>query len=146
MLPRAFLMVGNPGESEETIQETINLMREVKPYDTASGRILWVLPNTEIYDLTKKQGIITDEFWLNNDSTMYYTGEHSLRELKALQKKLMLGLARNRGNTRAILEYYFRRAHNSSPIIQKIYHSWLVKNKSLYRWFNQLPFRVSGHD
>ena len=133
--PRAYLMVGNPGENEETIQETITLLNEMKPYNTPSGQILWILPGTEIYELAKSQGVISDDFWVTNHSVLYYTGEHSVEELKALRNQLMLGLAKNRGNIQALLEYYIRRIYYNSAAAQKIYHSYLAKLSWLFRFF-----------
>ena len=133
--PRAYLMVGNPGENKETIQETITLMKEIKPYNAPSGQLLCVLPDTEIYELAKAQGIISDDFWLTNNSLLYYTGEHSIEELQALREQLMLGLAKNSGNIQAFLEYYIRKIYYNSATLQKIYHSYLAKHPWLFRCF-----------
>ena len=42
--PRAYLMVGNPGEDESTIDETIALMKEIRPYDSWGAPITGVRP------------------------------------------------------------------------------------------------------
>lgn len=117
--PKAYLMVGNPGEDEQTIDETIRLMGEIKPYFCDTGGILWVLPDTEIYEIAKQKEIINDEFWLHNEGVIYYTGEHTVDKLKALKNRLMKGMARNRGTVKAIAEYYARRAFYRWSFLQK---------------------------
>lgn len=94
-----YLIVGNPGEDKDTINETIKLMKEFKPFRppldwghsglyVAWSSLLSIFPNTPIYELSKKEGIIDDDYWLADNPTPYYTGEHTLRELVALKIKL----------------------------------------------------------
>ncbi|MCP4349061.1 MAG: radical SAM protein [Desulfobacterales bacterium] len=132
--PDAYLMVGNPGETNETIDETIQLMGEIKPYFTNSGGISYILPNTELYEKAKQLGIVDDDYWLKSNDTIYYTGEHSLNELKTLKNKLTLGLARNKGTFKAHASGIFRVCYDSSPIIQKIFNTYIVKYKNLVNW------------
>ena len=72
MTPLAYLFVGSPGETEETVNETINLMREIAPNQGATGSILFILPGTKIYDLAKSQGIISDDSWMKSDDEDFY--------------------------------------------------------------------------
>lgn len=97
--PNAYLIFGAPGETTQTINETIRLMREIQPTAThRSGRPgVWILPDTEIYELSKRQGIISDETWLQTDNTLYYTEEHSEMELRAFVRQFTRGMARGRG-------------------------------------------------
>jgi radical SAM superfamily enzyme YgiQ (UPF0313 family) len=118
--PRAFLIVGSPGENEKTIDQTVGLMRRIKPYDSRTAEIMWVLPNTEIYELAKTQGLLADEFWLKNNETLYYTCECTLEELKLLRDRLMKGTSTNEGTIKASLEYLARRAYYSYPLLQKL--------------------------
>lgn len=118
--PRAYLMVGNPGENENTIKQTIALMKKIKPYDTTSAQILWLLPDTEVYELSKLKNIIYDDYWLKSDSMVYYTGEHSVKELKALRRQLMKGLAKNQKNLKAYGEYILRKVYYKYPVLQKL--------------------------
>lgn len=118
--PRSYLMVGNPGEDEATIEETVKLMKKIKPYNTDSGQILWILPDTEVYELAKSKGIISDDFWIENDSLVYYTGDHTVEELKALREKLMKGLAKNQGGLLAFLRYCVRRLYYRYRFLQKL--------------------------
>ncbi|MCP3685661.1 MAG: radical SAM protein [bacterium] len=50
----AFLMLGLPGETEETIEETVELVKEIKP-DFCSWGITSVYPNTELKEIFKKR-------------------------------------------------------------------------------------------
>lgn len=132
--PDAYLMVGNPGENEKTINETIQLMKEIKPYYTNTGSILWILPNTKLYERSKKLGIIDDNYWLKNNNTSYYTGEHNLAKLRALKHQLTLGLAKSRGSFRAYATCFFRQFYDRFPLLQRLYYSYIVKHTSLVRW------------
>lgn len=84
------LMVGNPGESEKTIQETIRVMDKIKP-DMIGLNLTKVLPSTELYEIAKKQGFIKDEDWLDPDfMSPVYTVENSLQTLMSWKRKLMI--------------------------------------------------------
>jgi radical SAM superfamily enzyme YgiQ (UPF0313 family) len=118
--PRAYLVVGSPGEDEATIEETVKLMEKIKPYDTHSGQILWILPDTEVYELAKSKGIISDDFWIENDSVIYYTGDSDDKELKALRDRLIDGLSKNKGYLWAPLNAWLRKNYTEYPFLQKI--------------------------
>ena len=118
--PRAYLMVGNPGENDKTIDETIALLTKIKPHDTISGQILWILPGTEIYDIAKAKGIISDDYWLKNDKFIpYYTGEHTEKELKKLRDKLTHGTTKIDKKFTAYLSYLIRKIYYRFPVLQK---------------------------
>jgi radical SAM superfamily enzyme YgiQ (UPF0313 family) len=73
----AFTMVGNPGETKETIQDTINFLNTISITDRPSTSTLYVLPGTLLYEETKKKGFITDADWYTHDTVPYYTIENS---------------------------------------------------------------------
>lgn len=85
--PSALLMVGNPGETHETIQETIDLVRRIKPYGVGVS-ITLVFPGTELYELSKAQGLINDDYWLTNGPAPYYTVEHGLDVLRKWKRMI----------------------------------------------------------
>jgi radical SAM superfamily enzyme YgiQ (UPF0313 family) len=95
--PNAYLLFGAPGETTQTINETISLMREIQPTLQAGRPGVWILPDTEIYELSKRQGIISDKTWLLTDKTLLYTGEHSEADLRAFVRQFNRGMARGRG-------------------------------------------------
>lgn len=90
--PCCFLMVGNPGESPETIGETVSLMRAIRPATMPIIGITTILPGTELYELSKRQGLITDDYWLGDGAPPLYTGEHEVDDLISLQMLLVRGI------------------------------------------------------
>lgn len=106
--PNAYLIFGSPGETAQTIDETVTLMREIQP-DSGGGRPgIWILPDTDIYELGKKHGIINEETWLQSDDTLYYTVEHTREELVALERRFRVGMMRGRNNFRYAAEMAMR--------------------------------------
>jgi radical SAM superfamily enzyme YgiQ (UPF0313 family) len=66
MLIHGCFMVGLPGETRETMQETLDLAKRLNP-DTIQFYPIMVYPGTEAYDWFRERGfIITDDFskWL----------------------------------------------------------------------------------
>lgn len=95
-------MIGYPGESKETIQETIDFCKEL---DLAPEVIFFLTPypGTELYDMALKQGKIKDEekyilelgeqgervrvnFTTFTDQELVKTQEYMIRELNAWNK------------------------------------------------------------
>lgn len=83
----AFLMVGNPGESEKSINETINLLRRIKP-DIILPQITMITPCTKIFDIAKEKAFIDEGYWLTELPFPYYTCERKLRTLLRWYRKL----------------------------------------------------------
>jgi radical SAM superfamily enzyme YgiQ (UPF0313 family) len=77
----AFTMVGNPGETEETIRDTVNFMNTIPITDRPSTSKLYILPGTLLYEKLKLVGQIQDSDWCKYDSVPYYTVENSYRDL-----------------------------------------------------------------
>ena len=142
ILAKAYFMVGNPGETTQTVDDTINLAKIIKPYGTNSGGLVMIFPNTELYEMAKEKGIIADDYWLTNDNLMHYTAEHSLKELKALRNHLMFGLASNRGGFFSFLEYLFKRFYFAFPIIEYIFRNWIVRQKAIFRFFRRKQLKT----
>lgn len=78
ILARAYFIYGAPGESRETIQETIQLMRHIKPL----GAIFYILdmfPGTKLYEDFKKREKVSDDIWLNRvEDIMYFESDPAL--------------------------------------------------------------------
>jgi radical SAM superfamily enzyme YgiQ (UPF0313 family) len=68
----ASLMVGNPGESVNTINDTIGLVRQIKP-DHAAVHITGIFPGTQLYEVAKAKGMINDNHWLTDEPAPPYT-------------------------------------------------------------------------
>ena len=58
ILVHGCFMVGNPGETKETMKETLDFAKKLKP-DTAQFFPLMVYPGTEAYDWAKGHGYLT---------------------------------------------------------------------------------------
>jgi radical SAM superfamily enzyme YgiQ (UPF0313 family) len=87
-----FLMCGFPGESEETVSETIKFVQKIQKikYSWICGASpLIVYPGTEIYSIMKGAGHIGDDFWLTDNSVPYYTVEHSFDKLIEFENRIM---------------------------------------------------------
>jgi anaerobic magnesium-protoporphyrin IX monomethyl ester cyclase len=126
--PNAYLIFGSPGETKETINETISLMREIQPNKVGGNPGIWILPDTKIYELSKEKNIITDETWLKTDKTLVYTGEHTEEELRALVKRFTLGMLKDYNNRRYYLFLLMALLPNKLDyIIRYIYK--IIKNK-----------------
>jgi anaerobic magnesium-protoporphyrin IX monomethyl ester cyclase len=113
--PRAYLMVGSPGEDESTIDETVQLINLIKPWSSIGATILWLLPGTSVYADAVANGHINDEFWLTNENVPYNLQEHSYDELCLLRQRLMYGIARGKGGNGALVNYYLKSLYYRFP-------------------------------
>jgi anaerobic magnesium-protoporphyrin IX monomethyl ester cyclase len=78
ILSRAYFIYGSPGESHETIQETIDLVHEIKPLSTIFY-ILDIFPGTALYEDFKQRTNLNDDVWLNRiEDTMYFESDPRL--------------------------------------------------------------------
>lgn len=118
--PRAYLIVGCPGETKETIDETLALMKKIRPYDSRTAEIMLVFPNTKLYEIAKDKGLLSDDFWLQTNDTLHYTCEHTFEELKGLKNHLMKGMAKNEETFKATVEYWTRKAYYKYAFLQKL--------------------------
>lgn len=85
----AFLIVGLPGESWETVKETAKFVQKLQKinymyYDDIG--ILAVYPGTQVYSLAVKKGVIGDDFWLTDKSVPLYTAEIDAETLCQMKK------------------------------------------------------------
>jgi anaerobic magnesium-protoporphyrin IX monomethyl ester cyclase len=87
ILPVAYLMVGNPGETEKSINETIDLLRMIEP-EIILPQIAMVTPRTRIFNLAKEKGFIDEGYWLTGLPFPYYTCERSIKTLLRWHRKL----------------------------------------------------------
>lgn len=78
ILPRAYFIYGSPGETGETIQETIDLIRELKPL-SAIFYILDIFPGTALYESYRKTTGAGDDIWLKCiEDIMYFETDSTL--------------------------------------------------------------------
>lgn len=90
---RAYLMIGSPKESKETIRQTEKLVDEIKP-DTLEFSILTPYPGCENYEMAKKDGYASDDVdWskidlFSSDCALMDTQYLSKREIKEEHERL----------------------------------------------------------
>jgi len=76
-----FLIVGLPGETFETVKETIELfqtLQKIKYVFVGDDLgVLFIYPGTEVYEIAKRKGFIDDSYWLTDKNVPFYTAEHS---------------------------------------------------------------------
>lgn len=84
----AFSMVGNPGETEESIRETVRFFNVTPLTDAPSTSALYVLPGTLLYENLKSKGYIKDEDWLKYKTVPTYTIENSFYKLMKWKKMI----------------------------------------------------------
>lgn len=84
----ALMIIGNVGETSETIDETLNFLKRAQPDEVSFTDGLWIFPGTRLYQEVKRKGFIDDEFWLTDEPFKVYTLEHSLDELAEFGKRI----------------------------------------------------------
>ncbi len=80
ILPRAYFIYGSPGENAETIQQSLDLMDEIRPLG-AVFYILDIFPGTALYcDYLQRSGS-SEDFWLQKiEDIMYFETDDSLNQ------------------------------------------------------------------
>ena len=141
------LIVGLPGESIESILETARLIQRMQKikYHMYSDRVqtIFVYPGSELYEMCKQEGSLSDDFWLGEDDVPHYTVEHSEAELKVFREILMTyispvrlttpgGLAAQRHLLPEIIRFCFNR-RDLQPLAALVRHATqeLVEEGSL---------------
>lgn len=117
-----FLMVGFPGENNETITETIELtkkLQKIVPMDFFYATPLWVYPGTEIYQKMKEAGKIDDEFWLSDKPCPHYTVEYSDEELFNMSNRIGFETSLDRGYLFFIKLVIKKLANNPKNLINR---------------------------
>lgn len=104
----AYLMIGSPGETKSTIKETVRLMSEIQPDVCIPKPGVWILPNTKIYEMSVRRGIISEQSWLTSNETFIYTGEHSKEALDVLGRQFARGMALNAGILKYLMVLFFQ--------------------------------------
>lgn len=81
------LIVGNKGETDETIGETIRCIQEIKPFGVDPS-ILTIFPGTKLYKEAVRDGFLSDDYWLTQGPTPYDTRVHSMETLVRWHKMI----------------------------------------------------------
>lgn len=70
MIARAYFICGAPGETWETINQSLDLVQRIKPLQ-AIFTPLGVAPGTALFERIKKQTGVDDTIWLEHDNWLY---------------------------------------------------------------------------
>jgi len=131
------LIVGLPGESIETILEMAQLVQRLQQikYHMYSNRIMtvFVYPGTELFDMSKRAGVLDDEFWLSDADVPFYTVEHDDLEFVVFRDILLTyisparlttpgGLAAQRHMLPEIIRFSFDR-RDLRPVVNLVMHA-----------------------
>jgi radical SAM superfamily enzyme YgiQ (UPF0313 family) len=103
ILAYILLMIGNPNESSQSIDETIELLRITRP-DKIRTTLTKVYPATELYRIATQKGLVDDEYWLTEKAGPIYTAENSLNQLKEWEAKIVLSYYSQRGKVVKLFE------------------------------------------
>jgi len=80
IMARAYFIYGCQGESRDTIQDTIDLIHEIKPLSIIFY-ILDIFPGTALYSDFKKRCKITDDIWLKRiEDIIYFQSDPDLSQ------------------------------------------------------------------
>ena len=82
------LMIGNPNETEQSINETVELIRLVKP-DKIRTNLTMVYPGTDLYERCKQMRFIDDNYWLTEMAAPVFTAEKSIKQLEKWESKIV---------------------------------------------------------
>jgi anaerobic magnesium-protoporphyrin IX monomethyl ester cyclase len=84
ILARAYFIYGAPGENDATIQETLDLIRRIKPL-SAIFYILDLFPGTALYDAFKQRTGASDDIWLERrEDILYFETDPELNQDQVL--------------------------------------------------------------
>lgn len=124
----AYLMVGNPGESRETVNDTIKLIRRLR-LDVPSVAVAEIYPGTKLFELARDGGFISEDYWLSEAPPPFYTLEHSAEKLQWWGFLIVLSSKRLQGNLKALRHIW-----------------WFVtsKKKKIARYMVRLVRNVTG--
>jgi radical SAM superfamily enzyme YgiQ (UPF0313 family) len=90
IMARAYFIYGCPGESRETIQESIDLMQAIRPLG-AVFYILDLFPGTALYADMQRRLKVTDDIWLQRvEDIMYFETDPALSAEQVLEYGRML--------------------------------------------------------
>jgi len=89
------LMIGSPGETRATIEETRNLIKKTRP--TICLFIVRLYPGTALWKQAQDEGLCDDSFFLTDQECLYYTGAMSVPEMFQTARGIYLLHARLNG-------------------------------------------------
>lgn len=125
---KAFVMVGNPGETRNTVKATLRLLETIQPDMVVIFKAM-VLPNTELYYSMLDAGKISNTIWLEENTDFpYYTVEWPEKALDEFYNLIFHGYCLKHLDKWNLLKYGLRTiAKNPRRVLRRIPLFW--------RWF-----------
>lgn len=102
---QANIMIGATGETQNTINETIQGIKEIKP-DLLAKFITMIYPGTEMYRIMKEKGKISDDYWLTNNPAPFNLAEHDLATLRKFSLQVQSAWFKQKGIIYSTKEVY----------------------------------------
>lgn len=118
----ANFMIGNPGESKESIEKTIRLVKEIKA-DYGNFGFIIPFPGTELYNLASQNGWLLENFDPLNikiDDCVMNATSMSTPELKQMRKKVFRS-------------FYLRPSYVIRRVFTSNLHEWKMNFKGLFK-------------
>jgi len=105
---RVTVSIGHPGETIESINDTIQILKEIKP-DQIGLFLAKIYPCTSLYELAKSEKLINDEYWFDksNKTIPFYNNIHSQNTILQYRDKIISDLSPN------ITDEYTNKVHSS---------------------------------
>jgi Fe-S oxidoreductase len=116
----ANIIVGLPGETKDTIKETYQFLKTIKP-DYTLVSILLLYPKTEVYHHAKEVGFINDLYFLETEVVPVYCYEHSYEKLLDYSRKVFIHNFIQQKNYKKILYYSLLRLRERIGHLTHIY-------------------------
>jgi len=116
-----YMLVGFPGETWETINESVEFMKTLKNFDIDAVSPLEIYPNTKVYEMALEKGF-NQNFWLTDQKVPHYTYEHSEEELRNMAFKIIYSNKINQGLIKFIsfsLKYAYNNPKKTFNIIKR---------------------------
>jgi len=135
----AFFCVGAPGESEDTIKESVNYLNEnIKSTHGPGASMLYILPGTKIYRDMIKAREYNEKIWVRTDSVYYYTKEHNTATLNRWRKAINNSGIRLPFNYKYFWDYALPDNRDNRPKFVNGFHKNIRK---IIRFINMLRNR-----
>jgi radical SAM superfamily enzyme YgiQ (UPF0313 family) len=135
----AFFCVGTPGETEETINESVGyLNKNIRSTNGPGASMLYILPGTKIYGELVKNNEFNERVWVKTDSVYYYTKEHNLKTLNRWRKKINASGIRLPFHSKYFWDYAVKEERKQFNPIRR---SFRKTRKKIGRFINMLRNR-----
>jgi radical SAM superfamily enzyme YgiQ (UPF0313 family) len=82
------IVIGMPGETDETVGETVRFLRAARPDRIEVNAGTMILPGTALYHRAKREGLIDDSFWRTEEDYRVYVNGFTRSDLKRWARRV----------------------------------------------------------